>query len=68
MVVLKPLEIHPELTDTRLRVIGRIIRDTRHQAVARVYDATRGDSAWGIGCVVYERTCFALATAAQTKP
>ena len=68
MVALKPWEIHPQLTDARLRVIGLIIRDTRRQAVDSVYDARRGDSGWGVGCVVYERTCFALSTAAGTKP
>jgi hypothetical protein len=68
MDTLAPWEIHPELTDARLRVVARILRDTRRQAVVSVYDPVRGDSAWGLGCVVYERSCFALAKAAQTSP
>lgn len=65
---LKPWEIHPSLTDSRLRVIGRIVRDARRRAVETVFDPRQGDTAWGLGCVVYERTCFAIALAARTEP
>lgn len=54
---------YPDLTQERLSIIAAIIRDTRHDAVLS-HEIEKGDTNWGLGCRVYERTCFALESAA----
>ena len=61
--VVPPWEIHPALTEERLRVVAGIIRDVRLGALA-LYDPAAGDLPWSHGCVVYARTLKALERAA----
>ena len=61
--VVPPWEIHPALTEARLRTVAGIIRDVRLGALA-LYDPAAGDIPWSHGCVVYARTLKALERAA----
>lgn len=60
---LKPWEIHPALTEGRLREVGRLIWDAR---VSAADDANwdLGDDLWDIGCKTFSRTRRAVYVAA----
>ena len=60
----KPWESHPALTEKCLQVIADIIRNTRHDAI-QAHEPNKGDSNWGLGCRVHERTCHAIMLAAN---
>lgn len=61
-----PWEIHPALTEPRLRLVARIIRDVRQDLMANVYNPDKGDDRWNMGCMAYRRQCHAIATASET--
>jgi hypothetical protein len=63
----EPWEKYPDLVEDRLSVVAEIIRRVRHEAVL-VHEEPKGDSNWGLGCRVYERTCHALRTEAPLYP
>lgn len=58
---------YSSLTQERLSIVANIIRDVRHEAVLQ-HEPARGDTNWGMGCRVYERTCFALQGYASKYP
>ena len=58
-----PWQIHPALTEQRLRTLGRVILQARRGALAE-YKPENGDNSWSLGCTVYARTCHAIARAA----
>lgn len=62
-----PWEIHPDLQEDRLCQIAAIIRDVRHDALGG-HEPKKGDSNWGLGTRVHERTCHAIRQAAQQIP
>ncbi len=45
----KPADIHPELTEDRLKAVGAILKDTRHACLER-HDEKAGDTNWSYGC------------------
>lgn len=55
----KPWEVHPELQEDRLVTIARILRNVRHDALPN-HEPDKGDSNWGLGTRVSERTWHAL--------
>lgn len=63
-----PWDIHPALTEPRLRFVARMIRDVRQKLMATVFAPDEGDDRWSMGCVAYRRQCYALAKASETGP
>src|SRR5690242_10647454 len=63
----EPWSKYPDLTKDRLTVIAEIIRKVRHEAVL-AHEPEKGDTAWGLGCRVYERTCKELRDEAPKYP
>jgi hypothetical protein len=55
------------LTAQRLAIVADIIRDVRHEAVL-LHEPGKGDTNWGLGSRVYERTCFSLRSNAPKYP
>jgi hypothetical protein len=51
----KPWELNPELTEDRLKLIGKTIKEIRNKAIS-LYDPEEGDAPWSLGCRVYDRT------------
>ncbi len=60
----KPSDLHPALTDYRLRIVGQLIRDARHKAVLR-HDTSIGDNAWVLGVSGFNCCCYAIASAVE---
>lgn len=56
---------YPSLQSGRLAAIAEIFRRVRHDAVL-LHDPASGDDEWGLGCRVYERSCFAIREAVKT--
>jgi hypothetical protein len=63
-----PWEIHPALTEPRLRFVARVIRDVRQKLMIDVFAPDQGDDRWSMGCMAYRRQCFALSKASETGP
>lgn len=63
----QPWEVHPELTEERLLVIGRIFSRTRKEAL-ELYDPASGDGLWSLECRIYERTINSFLLAARKHP
>src|SRR6267378_5374948 len=59
----EPWTKYPSLTQDRLIIVANLIRDVRHEAVL-AHEPGRGDTNWGLGTRVYERTCFKLTSVA----
>ena len=55
MTAQKPWEIHSDLQAERLEVVGKILKDVRHDTLA-LHDPDAGDDVWSLGCRIYERT------------
>ena len=66
MPQLAPWEIHPALSEERLRDIARIVWAARESA-ARDAKWEEGDGIWDIGCRAYVRTRHALAVASMCR-
>jgi hypothetical protein len=64
---MKPTDIHPALTDERLRIVAKIITDARHACVIR-REAENGDNGWAVGCRAYAWICHALTRATPDYP
>lgn len=62
----KPWDIHPDLTEERLQVLARLIREVRGKALL-LHEPAEGDSNWGLGCRAHERTCYAIKQAAENN-
>ncbi len=62
---LAPWEIHPALSEERLRDVARIVWDARASA-ARDAKWTEGDGLWDIGCRAYVRTRHALVVSSMS--
>src|SRR5580698_7138157 len=63
----EPWKKYPSLAPERLTIFANLISDVRHQAVL-AHEPGVGDTNWGLGTRVYERTCFGLETAAPEYP
>ena len=61
----EPYETVAAFTPDRLRTLAGILVSIRHDALTDHHDPGKGDSNWGLGCRVYERTCFAIERAAE---
>jgi hypothetical protein len=59
----EPWTKHPSLTAERLSIVADLIRDVRHDSVL-AHEPGVGDTNWGLGTRVYERTCFKMQTTA----
>lgn len=55
----RPWDIHPELKKERIIEVARILRDVRHDALPD-HDPMKGDTNWGLGTRVSERSWHAL--------
>lgn len=55
----EPWVKYPSLTVERLSVVATIIRKVHHEAIL-LHEPQRGDTNWGLGCRVYERTCYEI--------
>lgn len=62
-----PWDVHPELLEDRLVAVATILRDVRHNAIP-YHEQEKGDSNWGLGTRVAERSWFALRDAAIQYP
>jgi hypothetical protein len=51
----KPWEVAPALTEDRLLHIAKIMKDVRERAID-LHLPEEGDTAWGLGCRIYDRT------------
>lgn len=58
-----PSDIHPDLTEDRLRAIAELIQNQRKDIIDKS-EIDRGDNAWSIGCRAYAWTCKAITKAA----
>lgn len=63
--MIEPWDIIPAFTLPRLQTLAKILVDTRQDAL-RDHDLSKGDTNWGLGCRVYERTCFAIELATKS--
>jgi hypothetical protein len=63
----KPWDIHPELLKDRLVTVASILHDVRHEALPN-HEPDKGDTNWGLGTRVSERTWHALREAAYQHP
>lgn len=59
-----PWDYQSDLEAGRLQLIAKVLRDTRKGALAR-HDANAGDTSWGLGCAVYDRSCQMLMRAGE---
>ena len=62
----KPWDVHPELHKERLIEVAQILREVRHDALPE-HNPTKGDSNWGLGTRVSERSWYALREAAELR-
>jgi hypothetical protein len=60
----EPSELVSAFTADRLRVLAEILVDVRRQAIGG-HEPSKGDTNWGLGCRVYERTCYAIEQAVK---
>lgn len=51
----RPQDFHEDLTEERLNRIAEILIDTRNEAV-ELFDSEGGDTNWGLGCRIYDRS------------
>lgn len=63
----KPWDVHPELTEERLVTVAGILRSVRQDALP-FHEPEKGDTSWGLGTRVSERTWHAIRDAAQDLP
>jgi hypothetical protein len=63
----KPWESHPELTAERLLAVSEVLRDVRHEALP-YHEIEKGDTNWGLGTRVSERSWHALREAVSDYP
>ncbi len=62
----KPWEAHDELQEDRLIFLANIIKQVRHEALL-VHEPSKGDTNWGLGCRVHERTCYSIKEASNDQ-
>jgi hypothetical protein len=63
----KPWEAHKELQEDRLVFLANAITQVRHEALL-VHEPSKGDTNWGLGCRVHERTCHAIKDVSNDQP
>jgi pimeloyl-ACP methyl ester carboxylesterase len=59
-----PWELHPALEEARLRAIARVVQNVCHDSAAD-HQPEKGETAWSLGCVRYDRLRFSVQAAAQ---
>lgn len=67
MIDSKPWQVHPALQEERLCFLANIIKKVRHKALL-LHEPIEGDTNWGLGCRVHERTCNAIKLSAEEQP
>jgi hypothetical protein len=60
-----PSKLYSGLTDDRLAHVASLMRAARH-SVVEIHDPTKGDNAWTMGCLSYQRECFAIIQESKT--
>jgi len=63
----KPWDAHSELKEDRLVFLASLIKQVRHDALP-FHEPSKGDTNWGLGCRVHERTCHAIKEASNNQP
>lgn len=63
----RPWDIHPALQEERLVTVAEILKSVRQDALP-YHDPEVGDTPWGLGTRVAERTWHALRSAAEDLP
>lgn len=59
-----PWDLHPSLTEERIRICARLLANARRDALAMASHEL-GDDAWSIGCRAYAFSCHRLQRAAE---
>jgi len=59
----KPSELHPDLTDERIDLIGRLIAKVR---LENIESADERDDGWSLGCRAYKWCCSEIAALSTT--
>lgn len=62
----KPWEAHNELQEDRLIFLANAIKRVRHEALL-MHEPSKGDTNWGLGCRVHERTCHSIKEASNDQ-
>lgn len=60
----KAWEVHPDLTEDRLKTVGKLLAEVRNEARDE-YDAEKGDGPWNLGCTAFYRSCSRLTQASE---
>lgn len=63
-MALRPWQVHPDLSLSRLQLLEKLLREIRHQTLS-LHDPAGGDNNWSLGCRIYARSCSALANATR---
>lgn len=61
---MEPWQIVPAFTAERLRILAELLVTVRRTALGG-HAPSEGDTNWGLGCRVYERTCHAIQEACK---
>lgn len=67
MKMKQPWDLVDAFTPERLGVLTQLLTAVRHDALEH-HEAKKGDTNWGLGCRVYERSCFAIREAVERHP
>jgi len=59
-----PWELHSALEEARLRAVARVVRNVCHDSAAD-HQPDKGETAWSLGCVRYDRLRFSLRAAGE---
>lgn len=59
-----PEDFHSDLTETRINAIADLLIETRNEAV-ELFDEMGGDTSWGLGCRIYDRSRSRIIQAAS---
>lgn len=62
-----PWELVAAFTPERLGIVTELLVSTRQEALKK-HEPSQGDTNWGLGCRVYERSCFAIRNAVDAHP
>ncbi len=63
----RPWDVHCQLQEDRLIFLANLAKLVRHEAIL-VHEPSKGDTNWGLGCRVHERTCHAIKEASDHQP
>ena len=63
----QPWDVVAAFSPERLGVLTQLLVSTRKEALKH-HEPSKGDTNWGLGCKVYERSCYAITNAAHMHP